>query len=93
MQAKNNLLLAETQGQLGYILGPTCTVYVEGIINASLHWQEGYSQTNLRYGGGLILRPSPQVINVLGWDSEQHWHVKIGLALPLVGRKSSTEFE
>ncbi len=93
MQLNNNLLLTEAQGQLGYVLGPICTVYVEGIINASLHWQEGYSQTNFRYGGGLILRPSPQVVTALGWDSERHWHVKIGLALPFVGRKSSLEFE
>ncbi|HKM42720.1 MAG TPA: hypothetical protein VJZ70_01865 [Limnochordia bacterium] len=93
LQMKNRLLLAEMKGQLGYVLGHTCTVYMEGILNASFHLQEGRGQMNFRYGGGLIARPLPQLVTLVGWDSEQQWHLKIGVALPFVGRNSSADFE
>lgn len=93
VELKNHTFLAETQNQLGYVLGSSCTLYVEGTANASFNSQEGRRQTNFRYGAGLIAHPLPQVVALVGWDNEQQWHLKFGVALPFVGRKSFIHFE
>ena len=93
LQFRNELILTEVKGQLGLELGPACTLYVEGLVNHNHHLKKGWGETNFRYGGGVIVRPLPELVTLLGWDSQKQWQLKIGVVVPFVGRKSNHSFE
>lgn len=93
LQIKNEMTFQETKGQLGHVLSPWCTLYVEGGVRTSFSWKEQLLRNDLIYGGGLILNPLPQVVAQVGWSNEQKWFVKAGVVVPIVGRKTLVDFE
>lgn len=92
VQVKNQVVLAEVQGQLGYVLSPNCTIYAEGALGATMG-RQGVLQSHFRYGGGLIFKPLPQLLASVGWNNHQGWQFKAGLVIPFVGRKTESNFE
>ena len=93
LQIKNEMTFLETRGQLGYVLSPRCTLYVEGGARTSFSWKEQLAKLDLCYGAGVMIYPMPQVVAQAGWNHEQGWHAKAGVVVPFVGRKTSIDFE
>jgi hypothetical protein len=93
LQVKNHTVMVEARGEMGYVLSPWCTPYVETGLVASIYGPGGQVLTHWTYGGGLILKPLPQIVAAVGWNSDQKWHVKAGVVVPFVGRKTQVRSE
>ncbi|NLL42167.1 MAG: hypothetical protein GX251_02360 [Firmicutes bacterium] len=93
LQVKNGLLLGELAAELGYELSTWCTLYLEGGLAATFSLEKELTHVDFRYGGGVIVRPLPQLAAAAGWNNKEKWHFKAGVVLPFSGRKKSTDFE
>ncbi len=93
LQLKNRLIMLEAGGELGYVIAPWCTLYLEGGLGANILHQGSLAGLDLRYGGGVIVKPLPQVVIVGGWNSTEEWYLKAGVVVPFVGRKTQEDFE
>ena len=92
-QRKNELVLLEIEQELGLVLSPWCTLYVEGACLTTLELDNHGYTLDVRYGTGVVLSPLPQVLASFGWNNTIGWHWKAGVAVPLVGRKTLPGFE
>lgn len=92
-QVKNGLVLLELEQQVGYILSPWCTLYVEADLGVSLWGEDDLCRLHLGYGAGLILTPAPYVLASVGWHSREGWYLKAGVVVPFIGRKRLSDSE
>jgi hypothetical protein len=93
IQAKNELLLMETGGHLGYVLAPCCTLYVGGTCSATMRRGPDRPLMDLRYEAGLLFHPLPQLLASLSWSTDKGWQVKGGIAIPIMSRRTDGDSE
>lgn len=93
IQLKNQLFLFEVSGELGYVWRPWCTLYLEGGLGGSIVLRESSAQLDLSVGGGVIVKPLPQIVMAAGWNDREKWYVRAGVVVPFVSRKIEGNFE